>query len=141
MDRNHEGWQEMVESTRDGWLKISGFRWRWYNLVAKYLLIVIQDLRNEIAKKNCDVIFLNEQINKMLLDLEIERQHVHDWKERATITNSDGAIAAQIIRERMRSGEMGSVLGARERASSQRIRDLEAEIVFLNEKIKKWNKN
>ena len=130
----------MVENTRDESLKISGFRWGWYNLVAKFLLIVIQDLRNEIAKKNCDVIFLNEQINEILLDLETEREHVRDWKERATVTNSDGAIAAQVIRERMRSGEMGSVLSARERASSQRIRDLEREVSILRDKLKNGTK-
>ena len=101
----------------------------WYSYVAKDLLDLIQDLRNEIADKCGTIMDLERKISKLQLDVLTER-------ERTNLSNNDSAIAVQVIRERMRSGEVMGVLSAREHAASQRIRDLEQENAYLLKRIR-----
>lgn len=105
--------------------KIPLWRWQWYAFVAKDLISLIQDLRNDIAGKNG----LISDLQHMTLKAEDEAQH---WKERA-LKNEKASIEI----ERMRTtGIVPCILSNREFAASQRIRDLEDENESLRTRLK-----
>src|SRR5688572_4391512 len=110
----------------------------WYSLVALPLVERIAKLEDNyetiLSAYNSTI----KELNTARLDVLTVSQEANDWKERASTTNRDGAIAVQVIRERMRGGEMACVLSARDRATKQRIRELETENQRLRREL--WSK-
>ena len=118
-----------------GWKQMERLKTFWYRLVALPLLkriIVLEDHYETILSAYTSQ---TKELQTIRIDLLTASQEINDWKERAMTTNGDGAIAAQVIRERMRA-ESQCVLSARERAVSQRIRELEMENKLLRLKLK-----
>ncbi len=106
----------------------------WYRLVAKQLLKAIDDYCISLYESGIEIYNLKKEVSQLKLDVLTER-------ERAKLSNNDGAVAAQVVRERLRAGEFGSVLNARDHASSQRIRDLEKEVSKLKQVLREARNN
>ncbi len=110
----------MVETTRSQWLAVSGFRWWWYKITAKFLLDVIQDLRNEISGLNgliaierCEHNFATRKIEQLLNATKRENQKLH--------SQNPMTLALDNVRHA---------------ASQQRIRDLELEVDCLRKRLR-----
>lgn len=108
----------------------------WYRIVASALLKDRDAWMSHYETMKHAYIDINNKKNALHIDL-LEAQHLaKDWEERAMLTNKDGAIAVQVIRERLRNDDvLPSVLSAREHATKQRIRELESEVERLRTKI------
>lgn len=77
-----------------------------HRLVAKDLLDKIQWQRNNYCDLLDQFIRLNSELQELKSTNKNQQNELRNLKQRQRVENNDGAIAVQVIKERMREGQL-----------------------------------